>query len=995
MNKTRVLLSTLVANLRRASALRLERTFGKSTRTDSRSRGTSRIGNGTISGVLCPHVTGGWSLAFFLIGSLFAVTSLHAAEQDNWYLSEEWNVLSTGYSGPSQVFYESNASANGARIYVADNGANKVQVFEANGTKLFEITGLNRVKGVTVDDNGTIYCLYQNGLKSYEHNGTFKQTLGGSGSGDGQFNIYSYNYTYRSQGALAIHPSNGRIYALDGDNKRVQIFDSNGSFHSKFGSNGTAPGQFNYPVDLAFLPDGRLVISDSSYLHYYDENGTFLNRVNASQKSIAVHEDGTIWTRNELRDTDGVVLRSSIPTGNRATFTPDGDLIVATNLGKLQIWKRAYRTKGLTTRNVIPQPAIRGISQRAGTNVIDLDFEIIDPDDANATIGILAAVDGQFNNPAYWILPTAWVDGTGSKIGASLATNQVHRVSWNVKGDWAEQTGTLNFEVFCQDARRDSPVDLHFLDLPLPDGNLTISRSPVKDSDFSNYFKYLLSAASSQVALENDKITDGNGTVLMETNLQATPAGKDFFMNAVGHRWAKQAELSLAREASTPGGVNAWTATRQILPRNLPNKVNEYGFDTGSHGARAWWVVKSSTLPIPEFTTTTFDVNGTNNDKFGRRVAIDGKHLFVGFDDPNKRKLHYYEVSESNGSITAKSIITPDSEANNQASYFGQAFAIDGDLLAVGARDAVESGSDVGAVYLFDLNGTSPTQVGRITASDGTSGDRLGWSVDVSGNLIAAGARYEDLSGNSNVGAAYLFRRETNGTVTELAKLVHEDPQSGDYFGEAIAVGNNVVAVGASYDDVVVSGSNRSDAGSVTLFKVDAAGNVTRAMTLTAPNPNQSSAFFGNSLAISGDVVAVGEYRRNNSGANYSGRTYLYKLNADGTAQLTATINSPTPTYHGYFGYSVALDGDRLAVGAYQENSETATKAGVAYVYKVKADGSATLLEVLTHPNGKQDDRLGMSVGVSGRNVVTGAYNFDLPPDKWNAGGGVLFRSSF
>ena len=89
------------------------------------------------------------------------------------------------------------------------------------------------------------------------------------------------------------------------------------------------------------------------------------------------------------------------------------------------------------------------------------------------------------------------------------------------------------------------------------------------------------------------------------------------------------------------------------------------------------------------------------------------------------------------------------------------------------------------------------------------------------------------------------------------------------------------------------------------------------------------------------------------------------------------------------------MDGDRLAVGAYQENSETATKAGVAYVYKVKADGSATLLEVLTHPNGKQDDFLGMSVGVSGRNVVSGAYKFDLPPDKWNAGGAVLFRSSF
>ena len=672
---------------------------------------------------------------------------------------------------------------------------------------------------------------------------------------------------------------------------------------------------------------------------------------------------------------------------------PTGDLIESYQ-NKIRIWKRAYRTKGLLTRNVIPLPAIRTIAQRPGTNIIDIDFEIVDPDDANATVGILAAKDGLFTTPSSWILPTAWVDGTGSKIGASIATNQVHRVSWNVKADWTEQTGTIKFEVFCQDARRNSPVDLHFLDLPLPDGNLTISRSPIKDSDFSNYFKYLLSTASSQVALVNDKITDGNGTVLMETNLQASPAGKDFFMNAVGHRWAKQAELSLAREASTPGGINAWTATGQIQPRNLPNKVNEYGFDTGSHGTRAWWVVKSSTLPIPEFTTTPFDINGTQNDYFGRRVALDGKHLFVGFNDANKRKLHYYEVSESNGSLTPKSIITPDSEANSQANAFGQAFAVDGDLLAVGARDAYESGDPaVGAVYLFDLNGSSPTQVARITAADGTNGDRLGFSVDVSGNLIVAGAGYEDVSGKSDVGAAYLFRRESNGTVTELAKLMHEDPQSSDYFGDAVAVGSSVVAVGALYDDILVSGSNKSNAGSVTLFKIDGAGNVTRAMTLTAPAP-YNSAYFGNSLAISGDVLAVGEYRRN-SGQGQSGRVYLYKLNADGTAQVTASINTPNPIYDGYFGYSVALDGDRLAVGAYQENSETATRPGVAYVYKVKADGSATLLEVLTHPNGKQDDYLGMSVGVSGRNVVTGAYSFDLPPDKWNAGGAVLFHSNF
>jgi hypothetical protein len=59
-----------------------------------------------------------------------------------------------------------------------------------------------------------------------------------------------------------------------------------------------------------------------------------------------------------------------------------------------------------------------------------------------------------------------------------------------------------------------------------------------------------------------------------------------------GYRYATPEEVQKASEAATAGGVNRWTANRPIQPRNLPNKVNEYGFDTGDHGERAWWVVQ-------------------------------------------------------------------------------------------------------------------------------------------------------------------------------------------------------------------------------------------------------------------------------------------------------------------------------------------------------------------------------------------------------------------
>ncbi len=913
-----------------------------------------------------------------------------SAEQDNWYIANEWSIS----GGQGVTYYENNDTGIG-QIYVCNGSStsSKISVYDLNGSLARDIIIANTryyANDLALDSNGTIFIGERYAVTCLENNGTFKwrtgrnaslSNYGSNGNGDGEF--------YYAQG-IDIGPS-GKLYIADKNNRRVQILDRNGSFISKFGSYGSAPGQFYNPSDIACMKNGNLVVSDWSleYLNYFDSNGTFIKRVNqqSPRYRVSIAKDGTLFSRSRFRNSDGESIQSipqiadSVPT----CFTPEGDLIVSSG-NKITIWKRAYRTKGLPSRNIIPQPSIRAVSQQSGTNIIDIDFEIIDPDDANATVGILAAVNGNFNNPASLIVPTSWVNGTGSKIGNPITTNQLHRVSWNVKGDWNQQTGTLNFEVFCQDSRRASqgPVDLHFLDLPLEDGNLSISRSPIKDSDIRNYFKYLLSVGTSGVTVSNNSITDGNGTTYLDSNFNATTAGKDLFIQAAGHRWAKMGELSLANEASTAGSTNKWTSTRPVLPRNLPNMVNEYGFDTGAHGARAWWVVRSSSIAIPNFSLHELnDTSPSNSHRFGSKVDINGSNLVVAKASAY-RKVYHYNISETNGSITSNGLISPNSELNGAANEFGCSLAIDGNLLAVGAKDAYESGvSNVGAVYLFELNSSSSTQVARITTSDGTSSDRFGYDVEISGNLIVAGAGFDSPASKSNAGSAYVFRRESNGSITELSKLTHEDPQYNDYFGWNVAISGNIVAVGAERDDVVVSGNNKSDAGSVTLFKLDGNGTATRTMTLTAPSP-YGSCYFGCAVAMSGDKLAVGEYRRNTS-QSYSGRVYLYKINPDGTAQLTSTIDSPNPVYGGYFGFSVDLSGDKLAIGARDEYNENNLKTGAAYLYNIKPNGKVILYDYLTNSSGQNNDYLGNSVSVSGKNFVSGAYDFDAP-SKSNSG---------
>ena len=88
---------------------------------------------------------------------------------------------------------------------------------------------------------------------------------------------------------------------------------------------------------------------------------------------------------------------------------------------------------------------------------------------------------------------------------------------------------------------------------------------------------------------------------LTKDSIISTQAGRDYFMDALGYRWATIGEVAMAKEAATPGTINQFAASNQIKPRNLPERINEYGFDVGNHGNRAWWVVKANEVNMPVF----------------------------------------------------------------------------------------------------------------------------------------------------------------------------------------------------------------------------------------------------------------------------------------------------------------------------------------------------------------------------------------------------------
>ena len=112
------------------------------------------------------------------------------------------------------------------------------------------------------------------------------------------------------------------------------------------------------------------------------------------------------------------------------------------------------------------------------------------------------------------------------------------------------------------------------------------------------------------------------------------------------------------------------------------------------------------------------------------------------------------------------------------------------------------------------------SEVKKLLASDGASGDQFGRSVAINGGTAVVGANRED-AGGSNAGAAYIFQRDEGGVGNwgEVAKLLASDAQASDEFGFSVAVSGDTAVVGASDED-----AGGGDAGAAYVFQRDEGG---------------------------------------------------------------------------------------------------------------------------------------------------------------------------
>ena len=300
---------------------------------------------------------------------------------------------------------------------------------------------------------------------------------------------------------------------------------------------------------------------------------------------------------------------------------------------------------------------------------------------------------------------------------------------------------------------------------------------------------------------------------------------------------------------------------------------------------------------------------------------------------------------------------------------YGVSVALFGDTALVGRRWGNSNENDAGAAYIFERNRSGKwAETAKLIPQDGELNDQFGDSVALHGDTALVGSRLDDDNGN-NSGAVYIFERDSSGKWAETAKLLPHDGQSGDRFGTSIAFHGDTALVSADGDD-----DNGNGSGAAYIFKRNSAKNWTQTAKLI-PGDGEENDLFGRAVALDRDTALIGSYADDESGYD-SGSAYVFERDGAGGWKETAKLLPRDRQAFDHFGYAVALERDTALVGAYQDD-ESGYDSGSAYIFERNGENNWKEIVKLAPQDGSIGDKFGVSVALDGDTALVGAYQDD------------------
>lgn len=427
-------------------------------------------------------------------------------------------------------------------------------------------------------------------------------------------------------------------------------------------------------------------------------------------------------------------------------------------------------------------------------------------------------------------------------------------------------------------------------------------------------------------------------------------------------------QLTIVSEAPSTVSVTATSSNEQVLPLS-GIVVTGTGADrslviTPSHSQTGTSIVSVEVQDDRGAASRDFDVQVTvpfaehvvleteSAEPIGVSLAIQGEVLVAG----GLKNAFVFELQGDQWE--QKQRLAPLPNGISDVDGYGDAVALDGSRILIGADETTNTHTSQGAAFLYEVDGGTYDFVTDFLDNDPAQDELLGRSVAVLDDHLFAGVP----GGSTNdvqSGTVNVYQPDGFGAWTLLGKLAPSDATTGTVFGDALDVSDGLAVIGDYANE-----ERGAEAGAAYVFAPD--GDFWSEVIKLAPPALEDGDQFGLKVAGDGEWIFVSAWNDDTQAEN-AGAVYVFHLGGSGWVQADVLYASDA-AQNGGFASSVELEYPYAVVGAHLEDSQ-GNNAGAVYVFR--HDG-ATWHQVakLTSPEPAAEAGFGWDVAISGEYLV-------------------------
>jgi len=448
-----------------------------------------------------------------------------------------------------------------------------------------------------------------------------------------------------------------------------------------------------------------------------------------------------------------------------------------------------------------------------------------------------------------------------------------------------------------------------------------------------------------------------------------------------------------------PGG---WVNASQPLMLQSPGYVQtdaqlvaneDYLFSTGLNLSNIVGFKKPSggwSPSAPRFVLS--DATLAAQSTVGQQLKLTGSHLIVGcpgrflFIGVGKELIvdYYAPAGTWETPDIALQEITHPTDINATDDFFGAAFSVYDDRLAISANGDDERGHNTGVVYVFDAKGSQLESDQKIFNLEQENYTGFGESLAIGDSVMFIGAPYKDsvrADGTVafyDIGKVYIYRLTSSGWIYS-SQIVGPNIHAQLYFGRKVVWSPGYCAVTEFYD-----GSSES-LGRVHIYKEHPTTKKFEYLATLDPSTPLRSDFFGQSMVMNDSLMVIGTGNRALN-TDYRMSVYVFKKKGEWkNATEDARLYSTDSQFSDRFGASVSMYGKYIVVGAPYSPGfgtlpipRTHIIPGAAYVFKQPPGGwkgELTQIAKLTPSDPMEFGTFGTTVAIDHNDIFIGSPN--------------------